>query len=86
MGKERGWPPIAPAEFDAQVGKNGALLVGEPNEVAYKIMRFSEELGDVSRFTIQMNNAGLTHPQLMESIELIGSKVIPLVESSKYLH
>ncbi|WP_296150693.1 LLM class flavin-dependent oxidoreductase [uncultured Flavobacterium sp.] len=81
MGRERGWPPITPAHFDAQVGKNGALLVGEPEEIADKILRFSEELGGVYRFTFQMDNAGLTHSQLMESIELIGSKVIPLVNN-----
>jgi len=81
MGKERGWPPITPAHFDSQVGRNGALLVGEPNEIADKIMRFSEEVGGISRLTFQMDNAGLTHSQLMESIELIGSKVIPLVNN-----
>lgn len=81
MGRERGWPPITPAHFDAQIGKNGALLVGQPDEIADKIMRFSEDLGGVSRFTFQMDNAGLTHSQLMESIELIGSKVIPLVNN-----
>ena len=79
MGRERGWPPITTAHFDAQVGRNGALLVGEPNEVADKILRFSEDLGGVSRFTFQMDNAGLTHSQLMDSIALIGSKVIPLL-------
>lgn len=81
MGRERGWPPITQAHFDAQVGKNGALLVGEPNEIADKIIRFSEDLGGVSRFTFQMDNAGLTHSQLMKSIELIGNKVIPLLNN-----
>ena len=80
MGRERGWPPITTAHFDAQVGRNGALLVGEPAEIADKILRFSEELGGVSRFTFQMDNAGLTHSQLMESTGLIGGKVIPIVE------
>ena len=79
MGRERGWPPITTAHFDAQVGRNGALLIGEPNEVADKILRFSEDLGGVSRFTFQMDNAGLTHSQLMDSIALIGNKVIPLL-------
>ncbi|MCI9843540.1 LLM class flavin-dependent oxidoreductase [Flavobacterium pectinovorum] len=81
IGRERGWPPMTAGHFEAQVGKNGALLVGEPEEVADKIIRFSEDLGGVSRFTFQMDNAGLTHSQLMESIELIGSKVIPLVNN-----
>lgn len=79
MGRERGWSPITPAHFNAQVGTNGALTVGEPEEVAEKIMRFSEDLGGISRFTFQMDNAGLTHTQLMESIELIGNKVIPYI-------
>lgn len=82
IGRERGWPPMTAAHFDEQVGKNGALLVGEPEEIADKILRFSEELGGVSRFTFQMDNAGLTHSQLIESIELIGRKVIPLVKNN----
>lgn len=81
IGEERGWPPITPAHFNAQVGKYGALTVGEPEEVAEKILQFSEDLGGISRLTFQMDSAGLTHSQLMESIELIGSKVIPLVNS-----
>ncbi|PJJ09783.1 putative LLM family oxidoreductase [Flavobacterium sp. 1] len=81
IGRERGWPPMTAGHFEAQVGKNGALLVGEPEEVADKIIRFSEDLGGVSRFTFQMDNAGLTHSQLMKSIELIGSKMIPLVNN-----
>jgi hypothetical protein len=36
-------------------------------------------LGGISRFTFQMDNAGLSHAKLMQSIELIGEKVIPMV-------
>ncbi|MEB2774079.1 LLM class flavin-dependent oxidoreductase [Algoriphagus sp. D3-2-R+10] len=79
MGRERGWPPITPAHFNSQVDKNGALIVGEAEEVAEKILRFSEDLGGISRLTFQMDNAGLSHAQLMDSIELIGSKVITRV-------
>lgn len=79
IGEERGWPAITQSYFNAQVGTNGALIVGEAQEVADKILRFSEDLGGISRFTFQMDNAGLSHKQLMESIELIGSKVIPML-------
>jgi probable LLM family oxidoreductase len=79
MGRERGWPPITQSYFDAQVSPSGALIVGEAEEVAEKISRFSEELGGISRLTFQMDNAGLTHSQLMKSIELIGRKVIPTI-------
>src|SRR6059036_3492062 len=37
IGKERGWPPVTRAQFDAVRGEHGALLVGNPEEVAEKI-------------------------------------------------
>ena len=79
IGKERGWPPVTKGHFDAQNGPRGALLIGSPEEVAAKILRHSESLGGISRFTFQMDNAALPHEKLMRSIELIGTKVAPLV-------
>ena len=63
--------------FDAQRGTYGALLVGSPDEVTEKILRHSEALGGVSRFTFQMNAASLPHAKLMQAIELLGTKVAP---------
>jgi probable LLM family oxidoreductase len=79
IGKERGWPPVSLERFHAQNGPTGALLVGNPEEVAQKIIRHSEALGGISRFTFQMDNAALPHEKLMQSIKLIGEKVIPIV-------
>ncbi|MVT07982.1 LLM class flavin-dependent oxidoreductase [Chitinophaga tropicalis] len=79
IGKERGWPPVSRAHFDAQNGPRGALLVGGPEEVAEKILRHSEALGGISRFTFQMDSAHLPHDKLMKSIELIGTKVAPIL-------
>lgn len=79
IGKERGWPPVTRAGFDAQISPLGALLVGNPEEVAQKIIRHSEALGGISRVTFQMDNAGLSHEKLMQSIELIGKRVAPLI-------
>ena len=72
IGKERGWPPVSRARFDAQNGPTGALLVGSPEEIAQKILRHSEALGGISRITFQMDNAGLSHEKLLRSIELLG--------------
>lgn len=83
IGKERGWPPVTRAHFDNQNGPLGALVVGTPEEAAEKILRHSEVLGGISRFTFQMVNAGLSHSQIMESIKLIGNKVSPLINRSK---
>ncbi len=79
IGKERGWPPVTRAHFDAQMGPKGALLIGGPEEIAEKIRRHSEALGGISRLTFQMDNAGLSHDKLLQAIELVGTKVIPLV-------
>ncbi len=81
FGKERGWPPVTRARFDAQNGPSGALLVGSPSEIVAKIRHHSDALGGISRFTFQMDNAGLSHEQLLQSIELIGTQVSPLVNS-----
>ena len=81
IGKERGWPPVTRAGFDAQRGSLGAFLLGSPEEVAEKIIRHSKALGGISRVTFQMDNAGLSHEKLMRAIELIGTKVIPLVNA-----
>jgi probable LLM family oxidoreductase len=79
LGRERGWPPVTKDKFDMLIDDEGVLVVGDPERIAEKILRHSESLGGISRFTFQMDNAGLTHTQLMNAIELIGSKVIPLI-------
>jgi probable LLM family oxidoreductase len=81
IGKERGWPPVTFDRFAAQNGPTGAYLVGNPKEIAEKILRHSEALGGISRFTFQMDNADLSHKQLLNSIELIGKEVAPLVKA-----
>ncbi len=79
IGKERGWPPVTRAAFDAQRGEQGALVVGSPDEVAEKLVRHSKALGGFSRFTFQMNVASLSHAKLMRAIEMIGTQVAPRV-------
>ncbi len=82
IGKERGWPPVTRARFDEQTGPLGAYAIGSPEEVAEKILRHSKALGGISRFSFQMDNAKLSHKQLMDSIELIGQKVSPIVNGT----
>jgi probable LLM family oxidoreductase len=81
VGRERGWPAMTRGRFEAQMGPGGALLVGGPEEIAEKILRHSDALGGISRFTFQLDSAELPHEKLMQSIALIGEKVKPLVTS-----
>jgi probable LLM family oxidoreductase len=77
VGKERGWPAVTRAGFDAQLGSQGALIIGDPNEVVKKIGRHSKALGGISRITFQMNAASLSHVKMMRAIELLGTQVAP---------
>jgi probable LLM family oxidoreductase len=77
IGKERGWRPVTRADFDAQRGSQGALIIGDPDEVVEKIIRHSKALGGISRITFQMNAASLPHVKLMRAIELLGKRVAP---------
>ncbi len=79
IGKERGFPTVTPERFNAQNGPTGALLVGDPTEVAEKIIRHSNSLGGISRFSFQMD-VGIPHKKLMKAIEFIGKEVIPRVK------
>ncbi|HEK20294.1 LLM class flavin-dependent oxidoreductase [Mucilaginibacter sp.] len=81
LSRERGWPSVTRPQFDYLAGPEGVLVLGGPERVAEKLLRHSEALGGIDRFTFQMDNAGLTHQQLMYAIELIGTKVIPLVKA-----
>ena len=82
IGKERGWPPVTRAHFNAQNGPAGALLVGGPEYIAEKILRHSKALGGISRITFQMDNAKLPHEKLMHAIGLLGSNVAPILRGS----
>jgi len=80
LGRERGWPPVTQSQFNGLIAPKGVLVVGGPEQVAEKLISHSKALGGIDRFTFQMDNAGLTHQQLMQSIKLIGEDVIPLVK------
>src|ERR1700719_3376923 len=76
VGKERGWPPTNRAQFDAVRGPTGALLVGDAETVAKKILHVNEVLGGISRITFQMSVSTLPHKKLLHAIEILGTQVV----------
>jgi len=78
IGAERGWGPMSRAEFDNQGGPEGSLYVGSPETVARKIASTARTLG-LARFDLKYSAGTLPHEQLMHSIELYGTHVMPLV-------
>ena len=77
IGAERGWPPMARDRFDAEIAA-GSLYVGSPETVARRIVETVRILG-LSRFDMKYASGPMPHARLMRSIELYGTKVIPLV-------
>lgn len=77
IGRERGWPPMTRSQFDAMRRPEGSLVLGDPDTVAAKILRWRDILG-ITRF--MLHNPGLVpHARSLHSIELFGSKVAPIV-------
>lgn len=81
IGRERGWPPMTRAQFDATTGPDGALFVGAPETVAAKIVEVVKMFG-LARFDMKYSHGTLPHPKMMRSIELYGTKVMPLVREA----
>lgn len=77
IGKERGWHPITRAQYDAQRGSKGALIVGDPDVVVEKIIRHSNALGGISRVTFQMDPGSLSQERAVQAVELLGKRVAP---------
>jgi len=77
IGAERGWPPMGKDEFE-QEATHGSLYVGSPETVARKITATVKALG-VVRFDMKYSAGPLPHEKMKRSIELYGTKVIPMV-------
>jgi probable LLM family oxidoreductase len=81
IGRERNWPPRGRDDFEREAGPDGALYVGAPETVAAKIVRTVTELG-LARFDLKYSSGTLPHDAMMKSIELYGTKVVPLVRAA----
>jgi alkanesulfonate monooxygenase SsuD/methylene tetrahydromethanopterin reductase-like flavin-dependent oxidoreductase (luciferase family) len=78
IGRERGWPPYDRSTFDAARSLRGALYVGDSDYVAEKIVLLRKNLG-VTRFFLHINVGTMPHRDVLRAIELLGTKVAPLV-------
>ncbi|MEP9388405.1 LLM class flavin-dependent oxidoreductase [Mesorhizobium sp. KR9-304] len=77
IGGERGWGPTNIQRFNMEADM-GSLYVGSPDTVAKKIAKTVKVLG-ASRFDMKYSSGTLPHEHMMKSIELYGTKVIPMV-------
>jgi len=78
IGRERGWPQLTRGRFEAGATPQGALVAGSPEDVAAKILSQYELFGH-QRFLMQISVGTMPHDKVLRSIELLGTKVAPLV-------
>jgi len=81
IGRERGWPPLTRAQFDAGRGPDGHLLVGSVQQVAEKILAQHELFGH-DRFLGHISVGVLPHAKALRATELYATEVAPVVRSA----
>ncbi|MGO4690420.1 LLM class flavin-dependent oxidoreductase [Glaciibacter sp. 2TAF33] len=79
MGKLRGWPAPDKRHFDIQAEAPGAYYVGDPDDVAERIVDLHRHMGHMRHF-LQMDLGGLPQDHFLESITLLATEVKPRVE------
>jgi probable LLM family oxidoreductase len=78
IGRERGWPPLTRAQFDAAATLRGANFIGAPEDIVEKIL-FQHEIFRHQRFLLMLNVGTMPHDKVLQAIELLGTAVAPLV-------
>jgi probable LLM family oxidoreductase len=81
IGKERGWPPTTRGQYNTLIGPTGALMIGDAENVAEKLIRIDESLGGIDRVTFQMTVATMPHAKMMHAIEILGTRVAPMIRN-----
>jgi probable LLM family oxidoreductase len=80
IGRERGWPPQGREHFEASCGPTGNLIVGDPERVAARIIELHSIFKN-TRILVQMAIGTVPHTEQLRAIELMGTKVAPLVRA-----
>ena len=78
IGRERGWPGMSREQFEASCTLRGANFVGSPDDVIEKIL-YQHEIFGHQRLLLQLSIGTMPHLKVMHAIELLGTKVAPVV-------
>ena len=80
IGRERGWPPMSRQQFDHSTTLRGANFIGNPDQIIEKIL-FQHQIFNHDRLLLQLGVGTLPHAKSMKAIELLGTKVAPVVRA-----
>ena len=79
IGSSRGWSPYTKMQYESGRSKEGALFIGNSEQVAEKINKVKEMFG-LTRYIAHMDVGSPNHDVMMKSIELFGTKVAEKVK------
>jgi probable LLM family oxidoreductase len=80
IGRERGWAPMQRGQYEASAELRGANFVGSPDDIIEKIL-FQHSIFNHQRLLLQLSVGTMPHDKLMHAIELLGTKVAPVVRA-----
>lgn len=80
IGRERGWGPMTREQFEVMSQPEGSLVIGTPEEVAAKILRWRDVL-DIDRFMLHVSVGTMDHDHVMRSIRMLGTDVRSIVDA-----
>ncbi len=80
IATERGFALPNRVTYEATAAPAGAYAIGNPEQVAEKIVRTQAAVGH-TRQIFQMDVGGVPHAQQLAAIELLGTEVKPLVDA-----
>lgn len=80
IGRERGWSPMRREQYDASAQLRGASFIGTPDDIIEKIL-FQHTIFNHQRFLLQLTVGSVPHDKVMHGIELLGTKVAPVVRA-----
>jgi probable LLM family oxidoreductase len=78
IGRERGWASATRQQLEEGRTLRGADFVGNPDEIAEKIL-FQHEIFGHQRLLLQLGVGTIAHEKVMRAVELLGTQVAPVV-------
>jgi probable LLM family oxidoreductase len=79
IAAERGFSKPSRVSYNMQAARSGGIYVGNPEEVAEKLV-LTHQYMQHDRHILQMDLSSVPQKTVLESIELLGTEVLPLVQ------
>nr|WP_236685831.1 LLM class flavin-dependent oxidoreductase [Demequina oxidasica] len=77
----RGWSVPGRVDYDRMVDGASMIFAGSPDEIAQRLISVGQ-LTRADRYILQMDWAGVPHPEVMTAIELLGTRIKPQVDAA----